>query len=92
MWDTEASDVAAARPPAMQTNTVGDDGAGSLTLDFVVFRVGGEGPVGEEVGEADARVLRLVHHIVPDSLHQPVHKLQTGRAQNLNHLVPLVDV
>lgn len=64
----------------------------TLTLDFVVFRVGGEGPVGEEVVEADARVLRLVHHVVPDSLHQSVHKLQAGRAQNLNHLVPLVDV
>lgn len=63
-----------------------------LTLHFVVFGVGRKGPVGEKLGEADARILRLVHHIVPHGLHQSVHELQAGRAQNLNHLIPLVDV
>lgn len=63
-----------------------------LTLQFVVFRVRRKGPVREILGEADARILRLVHHVVPHGLHQSVHKLQTGRAQNLNHLIPLVDV
>lgn len=51
-----------------------------------------KGPVGEKLSKAHTRILRLVHHIVPHSLHQSVHKLQTGRAQNLNHLIPLVDV
>lgn len=57
-----------------------------------MFGLGGEGPVWEELGEADAGILRLVHHVVPHRLHQPVHELQTGRAQDLDHFVPLVDV
>lgn len=63
-----------------------------LTLQSVVLWVRRKGPVGEKLSKADARILWLVHHIVPHSLHQPVHKLQTGRAQNLNDFIPLVDV
>lgn len=64
----------------------------TLTLQLVMFWVGWKGPVWEQLCEADTRVLWLVHHIVPNSLHQSVHKLQTGRAQNLDDLIPLVDV
>lgn len=64
----------------------------ALTLQFVVFGIRGKGPVREKLCEADAWILWLVHHVVPDSLHQTVHELQTWCAQNLNHLVPLVDV
>lgn len=46
-----------------------------LTLQFVMFRIRGKSPVREKLREADAWILRLVHHIVPDSLHQSVHKL-----------------
>ena len=65
---------------------------GPLTLEFVVLRFGREGPVGEELGEVDPRVLRLVQDVVPHGLHQPVHELHGGGPQHLYHLVPLVDV
>lgn len=57
-----------------------------------MLRVRRESPVGEKVCEADPRILRFVHHVVPNSLHQSVHKFQAGCAQNLDDLVPLVDV
>lgn len=57
-----------------------------------MLRVGRKSPVGEKLCEADTRILRFVHHIVPNSLHQAVHKFQAGCAQNLNDLIPLVDV
>lgn len=57
-----------------------------------MFRLRRKCPVWEQIGEADARILWLVHHIVPHSLHQSVHKLHTGCAQNLDDLIPLVDI
>lgn len=57
-----------------------------------MLRVRRESPVGEKVCEADPRILRFVHHVVPNGLHQSVHKFQAGCAQNLDDLVPLVDV
>lgn len=63
-----------------------------LTFQLVVLRVRRKSPVGEQVCEADPRILRFVHHVVSNSLHQPVHKFQAGCAQNLDDLVPLVDV
>lgn len=63
-----------------------------LTLDLVVLGLGGKGPIGEKLGKVDAGILRLVHHIVPHRLHQTVHELERGRAQHLDHLVPLVNV
>lgn len=63
-----------------------------LTLQFVMFWIRRKGPIWEKLGKADSRILWLVHHIVPHGLHQPVHKLQTRRAQNLNYLIPLVNV
>lgn len=57
-----------------------------------MLRVRRKSPVGEEVCEADPRILRFVHHVVSNSLHQSVHKFQAGCAQNLDDLIPLVDV
>lgn len=63
-----------------------------LTFQLVMLWVRRKSPVGEKLREADSRILWLVHHVVPNSLHQSVHKFQAGCAQNLNDLIPLVDV
>lgn len=63
-----------------------------LTFQLVMLRVRRESPVGEKVCEADPGILRFVHHVVSNGLHQSVHKFQAGCAQNLDDLIPLVDV
>lgn len=63
-----------------------------LTFKLVVLGVRRKSPVGEKLCEADPMILRFVHHVVPNSLHQSVHKFLAGGAQNLDDLIPLVDV
>lgn len=63
-----------------------------LTFEFVVLRVSGEEAVGEELGKGEAGILWPVLHVVPHCGLELLHELQRGRAQLLNHLVPLVDV
>lgn len=57
-----------------------------------MFSLRRKSPVRKVFCKANARILWLVHYIVSDGLHQTVHKLQAGRAQNLNYLIPLVDI
>lgn len=63
-----------------------------LTFEFVVLRVSRKKAVGEELGKGEACILWPVLNIVPHCGLELLHELWWGRAQLLDHLVPLVDI
>ena len=80
--------------PSISHSTAPRGGGGerSVTFKLVVLRVGGEQHVREELLEAVAGVAGPVLHVRPHRLVELHEELLRGRAQLLDHLVPLVDV